>query len=91
VLTKVKIENFSRMDRDTVRKLSGFDQTRGKIRELMRNVHYPDGFFYVERTLILLFGLVGMLAPDAGLPGLVGPFAAKIFAGEMPMADAADE
>lgn len=86
VLADVRIEDFSRLDRDTVKKLSGFDQTRGKIREIMRNIHYPDGFFYVERTLILLFGLVGRLAPKTGLPGLVGPFAMQAFAGElMPM------
>ena len=57
------------------------DQTRGKIRELMRNVHYPDGFFYVERTLILLFGLVGKLAPKLGLPGLVAPLATRVMQG----------
>ena len=56
VLGTVRIDDFSRMDRDTMRKLSGFDQTRGKLRELMRNIQYPDGFFYVERTLVLLFG-----------------------------------
>jgi len=81
VLKEVRIDNFSRMDQETVRKLSGYDQTRGKIRELMRNVHYPDGFFYVERTLILLFGLVGKLAPELGLPGLVAPLAARAMQG----------
>ncbi|HHH27376.1 MAG TPA: AarF/ABC1/UbiB kinase family protein [Polyangiaceae bacterium] len=83
VLKDVRIDNFSRMDQETVRKLSGFDQTRGKIRELMRNVHYPDGFFYVERTLILLFGLVGKLAPKLGLPGLVAPLASRAMQGGM--------
>jgi predicted unusual protein kinase regulating ubiquinone biosynthesis (AarF/ABC1/UbiB family) len=80
VLKKVRIDDFSSMDQETVRKLSGYDQTRGKIRELMRNVHYPDGFFYVERTLMLLFGLVGKLAPKLGLPGLVAPLAAQAMA-----------
>ena len=82
-LGDVKIDDFSRMDGDTVRKLSGFDQTRGKIRELMKHVRYPEGFFYVERTLILLFGLVGRLSPKTGLPGLVGPYAMKAFAADM--------
>jgi ubiquinone biosynthesis protein len=81
-LGDVRIDDFSRMDADEIRKLSGFDQTRGKIRELMRNIHYPDGFFYVERTLILLFGLVGKLAPKIGLPGLVAPLATRTL---MPM------
>lgn len=78
VLAQVRIDDFSRMDRETVRKLSGYDQTRGKLREIMRNVYYPDGFFYVERTLVLLFGLVGRLAPKVGLPGLVAPFASRL-------------
>ncbi len=85
-LADVRIKDFSRIDGDTVKKLSGFDQTRGRIREIMRNIHYPDGFFYIERTLILLFGLVGRLAPSTGLPGLVGPFAMQAFSKDlMPM------
>lgn len=81
VLGRVRIEDFSRMDKETLRKLSGYDQTRGKLRELMRNIAYPEGFFYVERTLVLLFGLVGRLAPTLGLPGLVAPLAMQAMAG----------
>jgi len=83
VLGDVQIDDFTQVDQETLYKLSGFDQTRGKLRELMRNFYYPDGFFYVERTLILLFGLVGQLAPKAGLPGLVGPYAMKTMAAEL--------
>jgi ubiquinone biosynthesis protein len=79
VLASVKIEDFSRLDRDTVEKLSGYEQIRGKLRSVMRSVEYPEGYFYVERTLALLFGLVGQLAPRAGLPGLVMPYASKVF------------
>jgi predicted unusual protein kinase regulating ubiquinone biosynthesis (AarF/ABC1/UbiB family) len=90
VLGNVRIEDFSEFDQETVMKLSGIEQTRGRLREIMRNIHYPDGFFYVERTLILLFGLVGRLAPKVGLPGLVGPFAMQAFAADMmPMMAAA--
>lgn len=80
VLADVRIDDFSTFDRETVEKLSGFDQTRGKLRQIMKNVEYPEGYFYVERTLVLLFGLVGQLAPKVGLPGLVGPYAAQAFA-----------
>jgi len=84
VLADVRIDDFSRMDNETMRKLSGFDQTRGKIREIMHNVRYPEGFFYVERTLILLFGLVGRLAPRVGLPGLIAPLAGRAMASGRP-------
>ncbi len=79
VLSDVKIRDFSKIDRKAVEQLSGFQQTRGKLREIMRSVEYPEGYFYVERTLVLLFGLAGQLAPKTGLPGLVLPFASQAF------------
>jgi ubiquinone biosynthesis protein len=48
------------------------------LREVMRSVEYPDGYFYLERTLALLFGLVGQLEPQRGLPGVAAPFASKL-------------
>jgi predicted unusual protein kinase regulating ubiquinone biosynthesis (AarF/ABC1/UbiB family) len=80
VLSGVKFTNFSQLDRETVEKLSGFQQARGQLRDIMKSVQYPEGYFYVERTLVLLFGLVGQLAPKVGLPGLVVPFASMAFA-----------
>jgi predicted unusual protein kinase regulating ubiquinone biosynthesis (AarF/ABC1/UbiB family) len=79
-LSTLKIEDFSKLDRDVVEKLSGYRQIRGQLREIMRSVEYPEGYFYVERTLALLFGLVAQLAPRAGLPGLVLPHASRVFA-----------
>jgi ubiquinone biosynthesis protein len=79
VLKSVKIEDFSRIDRRAVEKLSGYQQARGQLREIMRSVEYPEGYFYVERTMVLLFGLVGQLAPTQGLPGLLLPYASKVF------------
>jgi predicted unusual protein kinase regulating ubiquinone biosynthesis (AarF/ABC1/UbiB family) len=80
VLASIDIKNFAELDRSTLEKLSGYEQMRGKLRELMRSVEYPEGYFYVERTLVLLFGLVGRLAPKTGLPGLVLPYASQAFA-----------
>ncbi len=79
VLGSVKIADFSRLDRRTVEKLSGYQQIRGRLREVMKSVEYPEGYFYVERTLALLFGLVAQLSPKLGLPGLLMPHASKMF------------
>jgi predicted unusual protein kinase regulating ubiquinone biosynthesis (AarF/ABC1/UbiB family) len=79
VLSSVKIEDFAKLDRQTVEKLSGYGQMRGRLRAVMRSVEYPEGYFYVERTLALLFGLSAQLSPKLGLPGLVMPHAAKLF------------
>jgi predicted unusual protein kinase regulating ubiquinone biosynthesis (AarF/ABC1/UbiB family) len=81
VLSSTKINDFSRLDRDAMEKLSGFRQVRGRLRAVMKSVEYPDGYFYVERTLILLFGIAGHLAPRQGLPGLVLPYASRALAG----------
>jgi ubiquinone biosynthesis protein len=80
VLAGMNFTNFAQLDRQTIEKLSGYQQIRGQLRDIMRSVQYPEGYFYVERTLVLLFGLVGQLAPDVGLPGLVLPFATRAFA-----------
>ena len=79
VLSSVKIENFSKLDRQTMEKLSGYEQIRGRLRAVMKSVEYPEGYFYVERTLALLFGLVAQLSPKLGLPGLAMPLATKLF------------
>lgn len=76
-LASVRIDDYSKLDRGAVEKLAGFQQVRGRLREIMSHVEYPEGYFYVERTLVLLFGLVGQLAPKAGLPGVAAPIAAK--------------
>jgi predicted unusual protein kinase regulating ubiquinone biosynthesis (AarF/ABC1/UbiB family) len=77
-LASARIEDYSRLDRAAIDKLSGAQQVRGRLRDIMKHVEYPEGYFYVERTLVLLFGLVGQLAPKAGLPGVAGPVAARV-------------
>lgn len=77
VLANIRIEDYSRLDRDAVEKISGFEQVRGQLRDIMKSVEYPEGYFYVERTLVLLFGLVGILSPKKGLPGVAAPLASK--------------
>jgi ubiquinone biosynthesis protein len=78
VLAAVKIDDFSKLDRQTMEKLSGYEQIRGRLRAVMKSVEYPEGYFYVERTLALLFGLTAQLSPKVGLPGLLLPLAPKL-------------
>lgn len=77
VLSEVKITNFAKIDRDQLQKLSGFGQLRGRLRSVAGSLRYPEGYFYVERTVALLFGLIGQLAPDRGLLGVAAPLASK--------------
>ncbi len=77
-LTTLRVTDFSNFDRSEMHKLTGYAHVRGRLREVMRSVEYPDGYFYMERTLALLFGLVGQLEPERGLPGVAAPLAAKM-------------
>lgn len=77
-LATLRVSDFSSLDRSELQKLSGYEQVRGRLREVMRSVEYPDGYFYLERTLALLFGLVGLLEPERGLPGVAAPLASKM-------------
>ncbi len=40
------------------------DVAREELRELMRSVEYPEGWFYVERASVLAFWLCAQLDPD---------------------------
>lgn len=77
-LASVRISDFSSFDRSELQKLSGYAHVRGRLREVMRSVEYPEGYFYLERTLALLFGLVGQLEPTRGLPGVAAPIASRL-------------
>ena len=77
-LASVRISDFSSFDRAELHTLSGHTLLRGRLREVMRSVEYPEGYFYLERTLALLFGLVGQLEPTLGLPGVAAPIASKL-------------
>ena len=70
VLGAIKIEDFRDSIGRAVEKLAGYNQARGRLREIMSSVEYPEGFFYVERTLVLLFGLVGPARPTRGFAGV---------------------
>ncbi|MBN2192622.1 MAG: AarF/ABC1/UbiB kinase family protein [Polyangiaceae bacterium] len=80
VLGEVDIADYGRLDARAIEQLVGFRQVRGRLRAIMRSITYPPGFFYVERALLLLFGLVAQLCPEQGLPGLVLPYATQALA-----------
>lgn len=78
VLTELNVQNYMNLSRDQLERASGMQQLRGKLRKVAGSVRYPDGYFYVERTLTLLFGVTARLAPTKGLFGLAAPYTAKL-------------
>ncbi|MBX3274144.1 MAG: AarF/ABC1/UbiB kinase family protein [Sandaracinaceae bacterium] len=49
---------------EELEKLADPEVEREELRELMRSVDYPDGWFYVERASVLMFWLVGTIDAD---------------------------
>ena len=75
-LLDLKLTNFdqvSKLGADMATRLASTDARRAELRELMKSVQYPLGWFYVERAVIILFGLSNQLSPSldtltVGLP-----------------------
>lgn len=78
VLSELNVQNYMSLSRDQLERASGMQQLRGKLRKIAGSIRYPDGYFYVERTLTLLFGVTARLAPTKGLFGLAAPYTAKL-------------
>jgi ubiquinone biosynthesis protein len=53
-----------RADRRQLEELADPDMERDDLRELMRSIAYPEGWFYVERASVIAFWLVGQIDPD---------------------------
>ena len=75
-LLKVKDHSagaLMRADRRDLQNLADPEVERDELRELMRSIAYPEGWFYVERASVIAFWLVGQIDPalesmSIGLP-----------------------
>lgn len=66
-LLKVKDRSAGAMMRADVKdlkKLADPEVERDELRELMRSIAYPEGWFYVERASVMAFWLVGQIDPE---------------------------
>jgi hypothetical protein len=62
-LLNLNITDFGRIDPAVAQQLADPDMKRDELRELMKSIAYPEGWFYVERAAIIMFGLSATLAP----------------------------
>ena len=62
-LLSVNIKDFGKIDPAVAQQLADPDMKRDDLRELMKSVAYPEGWFYVERASVIMFGLSSTLAP----------------------------
>lgn len=76
-LVSMRIDDFSQIELDQLVSRRELRSVRGQLRELMRSVRYPEGFFFIERSIILLFGLCTTLDPKVNTLELGFPYAMK--------------
>jgi predicted unusual protein kinase regulating ubiquinone biosynthesis (AarF/ABC1/UbiB family) len=76
-LLKIKDRSAGAMMRADVKdlqKLADPEVERDELRELMRSIAYPEGWFYVERASVMAFWLVGQIDPDLDTMGIGVPY-----------------
>ncbi len=62
-LLALDIQNFGKIEGETLAALVDFEVRRDELRDVMRAITYPPGWFFVERAVVILFGLAAHLAP----------------------------
>lgn len=62
-LLNLNITDFSKLDPELAHRIANINIKRDELRELMRSIAYPEGWFYVERAALIMFGLQAQLAP----------------------------
>ncbi len=82
-LMSLDIKDFSKISTQVAQKLADPEVKREQLRELMKSVEYPDGWFFVERAVVILFGLSAQLAPTLNTVKVGFPYIMKVFADRM--------
>jgi predicted unusual protein kinase regulating ubiquinone biosynthesis (AarF/ABC1/UbiB family) len=62
-LMNLNITDFGKIDPKVAQQMADPELKREELRELMKSVAYPEGWFYVERASVIMFGLQAQLAP----------------------------
>jgi len=79
-LLEINITDLSRIKPEVAMKLADPGMKRVELRELMKSVEYPAGWFYVERAVVILFGLCAQLAPRLNTMQVGFPYIMRLMA-----------
>jgi len=79
-LLNLNITDFSKIDPNVAHQLADPDMKRDDIRELMKSIAYPEGWFYVERAALIMFGLSSQLAPKMNTVQVGMPYVMRFIA-----------
>jgi ubiquinone biosynthesis protein len=88
-LLALDIQDFGRIKPEVAAGLADPGLDRDELRDLMKSVAYPEGWFYVERAVVILFGLSAQLAPKMNIVQVGFPYLMRMMASRQAEADAA--
>jgi ubiquinone biosynthesis protein len=81
-LLALNITDFGRINPETAQRLADPEVRRDELRELMKSIAYPEGWFYVERASVIMFGLCGALAPKLNTVQVGFPYVMQFLAAQ---------
>ncbi len=79
-LLNLDITDFGNISPDVAVELADPGLKREELRKLMKSIEYPLGWFYVERAVVILFGLSAQLAPRLNTLQVGFPYIMKFLA-----------
>ncbi len=74
--------DVSKLGVNVATRIASTEKRRSELRELMRSVQYPAGWFYVERAVVLMFGLATRLAPSLNTLTVGFPYVMQFMAAQ---------
>jgi len=79
-LLNLNITDFGRISPEIAQSLADPGVKKEELRRLMRSIQYPLGWFFVERAVVILFGLSAQLAPRLNTVHVGFPYIMKFLA-----------
>jgi predicted unusual protein kinase regulating ubiquinone biosynthesis (AarF/ABC1/UbiB family) len=79
-LLSLNITNFGKISPDVAQQLANPGLKKDELRDLMKSVEYPIGWFFVERAVVIMFGLAGRLAPTLNTMRVGFPYVMQFIA-----------
>jgi ubiquinone biosynthesis protein len=81
-LLALNITDFGKISAETAQRLADPEVKRDELRDLMKSIAYPEGWFYVERASVIMFGLCASLAPKLNTVQVGFPYVMQFLAAQ---------
>lgn len=90
-LLNLNISDFGKLSPEVAQQFGDSDMRREELRDLMKSIAYPEGWFYVERAVLIMFGLSATLAPKLNMFQIAFPYVMKFVSAQQQARAAAEQ